>query len=717
MKKLYEGGNIGLRVERKILSLIILSLVLSGNLSAQIPINGFCKINFFQIDAEFNSIFTLNYNNDSYTDLIISGSHNNYAELLTGAKNYSFPSKSVKYNFNFAYKFVSIKNANLAKPYYAYISRTQLELVIFSIDKNAKNSFLQKIKFQSYPEYLSAGDINLNGTDELLVSGNAFDGVSVFTKKGEKYKEKKIIKSNFIGESIFIDLSNDGFLDILAFNNLTNDFHFLFNDGSGNFREEQLLHRKNPVKQLQARDMNLDSIEDLLFIDNEQIKILFGDSTDLFKTEITVKTMFYPDKFITGDFNKDGQIDLAYINFKEGTLSVLFRKNEFSFYREIIYFKSQGLRDLTAFYSKFIDGILAINENGKMLLISNLSSFSQEEEISIAPKPLALAKFDKGDNGITDLAVIDSLQKQLILLARDDSGIPSVLYSYNIFQEHSKIFVDDISKFRKRFYLYSLSDVLVEVIDVSFDINKFERYSFYSPGKILDLKIFKKDSISKVLIAFSKDNKLGLSVFQNDVIRFSPSIYSGLDNNFFAPRTYLQNLTQGIYYWKTYNDSLLFVNRNLSGNVDSLKSNFISASDALSIKNFPVNGKSSGQQGYLHILSEVDGKEKYYFNNYSEIFPLNSLDSTRSLFGLSKYFLGKINFSGNEKLSLYNEEENSVYAVNIDFKSKTLKAELLNEDIYAKDFVISNMNTRRYHIIYLNKLKNCITIRPLNEKK
>lgn len=49
----------------------LLFVLLSEIISPQIPFKGFCKLNSFDVDSGYTKIFSFNYNQNEYSDLLI----------------------------------------------------------------------------------------------------------------------------------------------------------------------------------------------------------------------------------------------------------------------------------------------------------------------------------------------------------------------------------------------------------------------------------------------------------------------------------------------------------------------------------------------------------------------------------------------------------------------------------------------------------------------
>src|SRR3989339_178781 len=184
LKKPYKEEKPDL-LKRKVIngSLIVFMLYQSG--AAQIPINGFCKYSVFPVKGKYTRLFALNFNQDSYSDL-----------LLTGGEKSLFANIAGKGTDNFSEVFSSSFSPELSNfityiekfdksPKYAFVSRKQKKAGWLNVSTSGRISVASQISFSSFPDGVSQADFNSDGKNELLISGAAFDGISVL-KNGAK---------------------------------------------------------------------------------------------------------------------------------------------------------------------------------------------------------------------------------------------------------------------------------------------------------------------------------------------------------------------------------------------------------------------------------------------------------------------------------------------------------------------------------------------------
>ncbi|MGD1007328.1 MAG: VCBS repeat-containing protein [Ignavibacteriaceae bacterium] len=710
-----KEGMTGLKIGLKKTSILFIIFFLSKEIYPQIPINGFCQFSSFNVDKGFSSIFPLNFNNDSYTDLLLYSPDQKEIVSLAGEKNGSFIKSGV---YKVPYQITSIKGLNEKDSKvkrYAFISRQNMRAGIYSFTTGGRAYLTNSIKFNSYPENISTADINRNGNDEFLISGSSFDGLSIISQTGGILKEKKIVSRTSYSEAVFTDLSNDGYPDIAAFDIIKNSLVFFYNQGGNKFKQVRTIKMDQPIHSLHAVDMNLDNYPDIIYAEGKSINIIYGDFASAYNTKATINTRFYPDQIITGDFNHDGKIDIAYLNFKEGILSIIFAKNDEGFYPETIYLKKAGLHSIIPYYSKFINGIASVSLNGNIFIVKNMLSISSNVDISIGANPSAISSFDNGNNGINDICYIDSYNSNLDLIVRNFDGIPSTFYSYPLFDNYSDILVDNVESGVKSFYCFTRGKKLIEILKIDFSKNSVEKNSVYSPGTIEDLKIQRtKNNFDNIYIAFKRKSMLGLCIMEYRDYRYAAANYFDLAPDVYSAGITLSNEPGLIYWKKEQSGATLNKVSVVNGSIASNKLFSFSEGTVSSIYSFTGdlfnNDKDASisfiQAGNKNYITITNYKSSYIINTW-EVPDVNMADNARQL------FLGETRYNGLKKLFIYSPENNSVSRIDFINKGKDILIPRLTEADNIEYYFIKKMSSRHYHLVYTDKINNCITIKQL----
>jgi hypothetical protein len=714
-RKPYKEGKTGLKIGLKNTSILFIVFFLTRDIYSQIPINGFCQFTSFNVEKGFSSIFPLNYNNDSYTDLLLFSPDQKKVVSLAGEKNGNFIKSG---DYRVPYQITSIRGINdkdSKVKRYAFISRQNMRAGFYSFTSGGRPYLTNSIRLNSYPGNISTADINKSGTDVLLISGSSFDGLSILSQSGGNLTEKKIASNTSFSDAVFADLSNDGYPDVAAFDIIKNSLIFFYNIGGTRFKQVRSIKMDQPIHSLRAVDLNLDNYPDLLYSEGNSINIIYGDFASGYNNKTTINTRFYPDQIITGDFNHNGKIDIAYINNNEGILSVIYAKNDQGFYPEIIYMRKDGLQSITPYYSKFINGIASVSLNGNVFTLKNMLSFSSNVDISIGANPSVISSFDEGNDGINDICFIDSYNMSLDLIVRNSEGIPATFYSYPAFDNYTDILVDDAEPRTKLFYCFSRGKRLIEIFKIDFGKNSVEKISLYSPGAIEDLKIKRtENNFDNIYIAFRQKSMLGLSIMEYKDYRYTEADYFNLAGDVYSAGVTVINEPGLIYWAKAQNGAALNKVSIANGSIASNRLFAFSEGNVSSINSFTgdifnndkdasISFIQSGDKNYI----AVSNYKSTYLINPAEVPDFNLVGNTEQL------FLGETRPNGLKKLFVYSPGISSISRIDFLNKGRDILIPRLTEAENTEHYFIKKMSSRNYHVVYTDTLNNCITIRQL----
>ncbi len=720
--KLCSGEKAGFKTEINKINILLIVLLLSCEAIPQdniftepVPINGFCQFKSFKAPSGFNSLFSLNFNNDSYTDLVLFSTAQKKVASLAAVANGNFNKPRTQFVPYQISKIQPLFELNKTLKSYAFISRPAMRAGIYSFTSSGSAYISRSLKFDSYPGNLSTADVDKNGRDDLLISGSSFNGLSIIFNNGTSLKKKKIVENKNFSNAVFADLNNDGYPDIAAFNILDYSLDFYYNNSRGIFRQVRSIRLNSPIHNLRAVDMNLDNYIDLLYTKGKSINIIYGDFASSYSQSTAIKTKYYPDQVITGDFNRDGKIDIAYINREEGIISIIFAKTNNTFYPEVIYHKKNGIENLIPFYSKFINGIALVDTSGFVYTITNLPSFAVNVNLSLGASPTAIASFDDGNNGINDISFIDSSTSTLNLLVRNNSGIPALLYSYPLAENHSQIVVDNQFPKSKTFFCFSPGKRLIEIIKADFNNNSAGEISIYSPGDINDLKIKNTSSgFDNIYISYTKNSNAGFCQMEYHNFKYSISNNSNLASDVFCSNVTLLN-SPGILYWqKTINGAELNMITLAQGSINRNRLYNLKSDNINSIFSFTGDLLNIDRDITLSFISEKD-KVVSIASDYKSTFLIKSIyfPSSSTIDSPIKFYFGSLRPNGLKKLYVYLPGEESVYRVDLVFRGRDIVMSKIIKSEDVRSFFMNKMSYRSFNMVYTNKLTNCISVRRL----
>ncbi len=711
MKKHLSGEKIGLKIELSFLSLLFFILFVSTEVNSQIPVNGFCKLKFYKIPSGYSKLFSMNFNGDAYSDLILFNPKINKISAILGAPNESFEEEK---NFSLPLNISSLallREMTSEAKSYAFVSRKNTAAGIIEFSKLGKPLIKNQIKFNSYPEKVSTADIDGDLEQEILVCGPAFEGLSILKPIGSAIRENKLPTSGSFPSAIFIDLSNDGFSDIAAYNLLQNSIVFFFNDGRGNFKETRSFLLDQKAANLYAFDMNLDSFQDFVFCQGNSIKIFYGDFSSSYSKQIELRTKNFPDEFIVGDFNRDGKIDIVYLNLETSTISALFAKDEFDFYPEIILLRKEGIKSIIPFYSRFIDGLAAISDDGTLLTNTRIKTFLPNLDISLYVAAEDITFLDANNDLINDICFIDGYENSLKFLIRNIEGVPAAYYAIPLRARHTNMLVNKLPNQSSEVFCYSLNKKLIECITIDFNSGKFFRSEFYSLKPISELTLTGTYT-SQLIVSSLLNKELHINFFEKkenwellsesysfkDVLNFN---WSGL----FGTK---------LYHWKYTGDSVkLFQTGFPAAEIEPKL--VLKAAIKNVAKIFSAADDFFNLDKLINISFVVTDQKHYILISHEDIIGLfdNSIDNSLLINDKEQFFVGESRINGTKRLFINSYEDKTIYKLNILRRGEKVFFSKLMDNVNAKKFFIKNMTANNYHLVYLNRDFDCISIRQI----
>ena len=693
MMKLSKGERIGLATG--ISKSFLLIIILSDFLFPQIPFKGFCRLTTFKVDSSYTRIFSLNYDKDEYSDLLVYNPIESRASLYRGSNGLNF-TLIKKINFPLQpSRLEPITARNNMIEDFAFTSRKSRAFGIYKFTTLGNPEPIHQIKFNSYPENISIGDINGDGKPEFLLSGNSFDGLSIIQYEGSKLVENKILENRTFLNAQFVDLNSDDIKDIAALNSVDNTIHLFFNNGRGEFAELKKINVSDDVLSLKTFDINYDSFPDIIVSIKSSIKIYFGDPAHSYQNVISIETPSTANDFVIGDFNRDGYFDFNCLSKSDGKIFTIFAKDFTNYYPEFVHLQKDGITDLIPFFSRFVYGSAFVNKNGEVNILSKTISISDEQSLAVGISPGIISKFDLTDNGIMDLIFIDNYDQSLKFIIRDASGLPEKLYSVHLNGDYNNILVFNDSKLKKTFYFFTEKNRVIESLEIDFQKYSFNRDFFYSEGPIEDVVVNPDNNGNAEIFAlYSKDKNLNLEIFSKTSLRYSNKSYTGISSDWISPSIVsTKDLLVG--YWNKKNQSLNFYLADI--NADKIETY---------VKNRLGNGNYSIFSESNHEGNPRNNTDRNLGIGNDGIFVLNAKDD----FKIYSEKPNKYDLRITEKNQLFFDKTNSIfvsdkenkdfYKISITRSKNQLIVERLFNNISISNFIVTNLDQRNYHLVY-----------------
>lgn len=688
--------------------LLPLFLLLNLNLSAQIPVNGFVKYeNHFTVPGN-KSLLSLNFNNDSYTDLLLFNFNRRDAYLLEGNGAGDFNKTTA---VRFKHPPSNIRNLSFRGIYsrlYVSISRKDRTASLVSFTKGGNILILDEFKFDSYPEKIDVSDIDLDQSPDVMITGSAFKGISVLQIKNGKISENKVLDNAFFRTASFMDFNQDGFDDIAAVNLFNSELELYVNDSRGNYKYSRSLRINGLPLSINSLDMDLDYFDDIICSENSGIHIYFGDALAAYDQHIVIPTLYIPHLLVNGDFNGDGNIDIVYADTISGTVSVIFGEDDRKFSDELLMLKKNNVSAMIPYYSKFITSVSVLDYNGNLYNISKLRSVASDVNITAGIHPGALNYFDYLNNGITDLCYIDEGQSSINFLLRSSEGIPDKLYNYRLHFPHREIICDSYSKEVKVFYCWTRGEKLIEIVTADFGSNKFTKQSLYATGGIHDLRIQSRTDEPAVVYASYIDNGFACSnVFEFHNFRYVRADYKSFASNVTDISAFIAEKRQGFFVWQQ-KDSLVLYTYNINNLASPERIGGSDLADAVITYNGDIfNDGMVSQFAYLKKNDKISViTSGVRFNRISTTDTFDITDPHQLWFGPARP-------GGLNKLWIYLPGNRNLNLVTFFNNRKNLILSEKLSGITVDRYFVRNMSILGYHIIFSNPEENCITIKRL----
>ncbi len=675
------------------------------NSSAQIPINGFCKLTQFSVSPNYNLLNAIDYNSDGYRDIIVYNPSQKKYSTLTANSRSSFNKASEKY-FSVYVSTIHSYSSDIRSKKFVLLSRGSREAGIVSFSSRGSISINSMMKLDGFPSTTDVGYANENVINVLL-AGAGMDGLSVSTEKNRRLIETDRIKGKIFSSAVFADLNYDGNSDIAAIDIISNSIVLYNRDLAGGFEETRSIGLGKEVSEFQALDFNFDRFTDLLYIKDNRLEILLGDSVSSFQ-----KRIYFPSdegifKYSVFDYNGDGLNDVAYISKAKEKLLITFAKSSNSYYPPVCYIKKNNLEALSSYVDRGGRKLVSLSSDGNVYLISTLTIQDDSFDLSLHEGAAYLQAFDYNKDGYKEIAFIDDGSHSVKFGLSERRNLFRTFYTLPISTNPNALLIDDTKKNVITFIGYEKGAKVIEVLRYNFENNKTSRQVFYTSYEIREVKFVSdrlKDRLNICALTL-QDKSLSLQDFE--LRNFKQPIV-----NTYKIATDVENAT---FNFSVYKDVYALVR--YGKNVDLVKIVFnkkeieriprltfeLKDDELIESRMISVDELLNRTKPAAALLSFNKKSVLYYFSDQK-----NMRYETKELFRSTIPLRYSIN---NSNAMVYTFSDSKKGLAELNPKEKSTKTILPIESEGINDYFVTTLHGKNKYLIYSNSVNNSITIK------
>ena len=286
------------------------------------------------------------------------------------------------------------------------------------------------------PYAIAVADFNGDGKVDLAVANYGFNTVSVFLGNGDgTFLPQQTFATGSDPYAIAVaDFNGDGKSDLAVANEGSNTVSVLLGNGDGTFQPQQTFATGSEPTSLAVGDFNGDGKTDLAIANSgsNTVSILLQGyqivATDVqFQTQQTFATGASPESVVVGDFNGDGNADLAVTNYGSNTLSILLGNGNGTFMPEQTFATGSGPGSIAVgdFNGDGIEDLAVANRNSNTVSVflgNGNGTFQPQQTFATGSYPWSIAVGDFNGDGKEDLAVANYNSETLSILLGNGNG-------------------------------------------------------------------------------------------------------------------------------------------------------------------------------------------------------------------------------------------------------------------------------------------------------
>jgi hypothetical protein len=283
------------------------------------------------------SVAVADFNNDNRSDIVVANSGTDNLSILFGSSNGTFDMEimySIGIDSHPQYVITcDINHDNQSDIVSVNSENNSISVIIGYGNGTFREQMMYSTGDSSYPYAVASGDFNNDSRLDLIVANEATDSVGIlFGFDYTSFRSQGAYNnSNNIGPIgiVVSDFNNDTYLDIVATFHWTNEIGIVLGYGNGSFTNIMVYSTSTGSQPwgIVVGDFNNDHQLDIVVANTgtNNIGVLLGYGNGSFAAIVTysIEGNSTPVAVAVGDFNNDGQLDIAVANSGADNVGVL----------------------------------------------------------------------------------------------------------------------------------------------------------------------------------------------------------------------------------------------------------------------------------------------------------------------------------------------------------------------------------------------------------
>ncbi|MDP9193738.1 MAG: FG-GAP-like repeat-containing protein [Acidobacteriota bacterium] len=284
------------------------------------------------------------------------------------------------------------------------------------------------------PSSVAAGDFNGDGAIDLATSNFGSNSVSILAGTGDGTFDAAVhypagTNPYWVATG---DFNADGAIDLAVANNTLGDVSVLMGNGTGAFQAPITFETAEQAAQVSVADFNGDGKSDLAVVNAQGISILMNVGTCSLSCSTIAAPVHYtvggaPNGLATGDFNRDGNTDIAAATRDANNVVINLGNGDGTFYSGVTIGVATNPDSATAGdFNR--DGSLDIavansgSNNTSVLLGNGDGTFQSPVAYALGTTPRSIAAADFNRDGILDLVSANGGSDDVSVLLGNGNG-------------------------------------------------------------------------------------------------------------------------------------------------------------------------------------------------------------------------------------------------------------------------------------------------------